>query len=257
MKFKTLTISSRQRLFLQHQEKIVSPFKEYVESVKSQIQEKMSLYQKYNETYRTVLKQDSFNNKDHLAYDEIQLPELDVVNIVISSKMKLDVGKIKRDRNTEYYPSKFPGFIHRCYHPCKSTLLVFSTGNVICTGTRFVNDASRILSNFHNKFKLHPTDNEVPKINVKNLVVQVYFKYIIDVDETINTLPRAIYEPEQFPGIIYRNIQPKAVVLLFVSGKSICVGCDNLENAFDTVFQLRRTLLEKDLLVLKKEKKMS
>lgn len=231
-------------------QEMLTPFKDYVQSVKLQVQEKNTLYDKYSQQYRTVLK-NSFNNKDNLTYDDVLLPQLDVVNIVISSKMKLDVAKIKRDRDTEYYPHKFPGFIHRCYHPCKSTLLVFSTGNVICTGTRFVNDASRILSNFHNKFKLHKTDNEIPSLNVKNLVVQVYFKYIIDVDETINTLPRAIYEPEQFPGIIYRNVEPKAVVLLFVSGKSICVGTDKLDAAFDTVFQLRKTLLDKDLLVLK------
>jgi transcription initiation factor TFIID TATA-box-binding protein len=231
---------------------VTAPFKEYVQSVRTQVQEKQLLYEKYNEKYRTVLKQNTFNNKDNLSYDDILLPQLDVVNIVISSKMNLNTSKIKDDRNCEYYPHKFPGYIYRVYHPCKSTLLVFSTGNVICTGTRFTNDASRILGNFHNKFRTDPQDNEIPKLNVKNLVVQVYFKYIIDVDETINTLPRAIYEPEQFPGIIYRNINPKAVVLLFVSGKSICVGCDNLENAFDTVFQLRKTLLDKDLLVLKR-----
>ena len=77
---------------------------------------------------------------------------------------------------------------------------------------------------------------------------------MIDVDETINTLPRAIYEPEQFPGIIYRNVEPKAVVLLFVSGKSICVGCDNIENAFHTIFKLRKMLLDKGLLVLRNDR---
>lgn len=223
-----------------------------MDDVKGQVDFKRQLYSKYSQEYSTDVKPNTFNNPHNLTYEELELPTIDIVNIVISSKMDLDTEKIKADTSTEWYPKRFPGFIHRVYVPCKSTLLVFRTGNVICTGTRFVNDASRILSTFHNKFKSDPEDNSVPQLAVKNLVVQIYFKYMIDVDETINTLPRAIYEPEQFPGIIYRNVEPKAVVLLFVSGKSICVGCDNIENAFHTIFKLRKMLLDKGLLVLKK-----
>jgi transcription initiation factor TFIID TATA-box-binding protein len=233
-------------------ELLTSPFKDYIDDVKQQVDLKRQLYDKYSQMYATELKHDTFNNPHNLTYDDLALPTIDIVNIVISSKMDLDTEKIKADGNTEWYPKRFPGFIHRVYVPCKSTLLVFRTGNVICTGTRFVNDASRILSSFHNKFKSNPNDTSVPELAVKNLVVQIYFKYMIDVDETINTLPRAIYEPEQFPGIIYRNVEPKAVVLLFVSGKSICVGCDNIENAFHTIFKLRKMLLDKGLLVLRK-----
>lgn len=228
-------------------------FKNYIEDIKSQVYEKQTLFQKYNELYRTkTITENNYNNPQNLSYDDLELPSIDIVNIVISSKMNLDTDLIKNDKNTEWYPQRFPGFIYRVYHPCKSTLLVFRTGNVICTGTRFINDAKRILGSFHNKFKSDPEDVSIPEISVKNLVVQIYFKYRIDVDETINTLPRAIYEPDQFPGIIYRNVDPKAVVLLFVSGKSICVGTDNINLAFNTIFQLRKILLDKNLLVLKK-----
>jgi transcription initiation factor TFIID TATA-box-binding protein len=228
-------------------------FKSYIDDIKNQVYEKQTLFQKYNEIYRTkTVVGDNYKNPLNLSYDDLELPVIDIVNIVISSKMDLDTDLIKIDKNTEWYPKKFPGFIYRVYHPCKSTLLVFRTGNVICTGTRFINDARRILSTFHNKFKSNPDDNHIPELSVKNLVVQIYFKYRIDVDTTINILPRAIYEPEQFPGIIYRNVEPKAVVLLFVSGKSICVGTDNIDSAFNTIFQLRKMLLDNNLLVLKK-----
>lgn len=233
-------------------QELISPFTEYVNDVQQQVEFKRQLYNKYNEMYRTEVKPDEYNNPHGLSYDDLELPAIDIVNIVISSKMNLDTEKIKADNQTEWYPKRFPGFIHRIYVPCKSTLLVFRTGNVICTGTRFVNDASRIISSFHNKFKSDPDDNSVPQLAVKNLVVQIYFKYMIDVDATMDVLPRTIYEPEQFPGIIYRNVDPKAVILLFVSGKSICVGTDNIENAFHTIFKLRKMLLDKGLLVLRK-----
>lgn len=233
-------------------DQLIAPFHKYVESVKEQIQEKKDLYRKYNSLYKIELDPSVPNNQDRLTYDELKLPELDVVNIVISSKMNLDTAKIKADPQTEYYPKKFPGYIHRIYIPTKSTLLVFQTGNVICTGTRYINDANRILNNFYNKFKDDTKPNEF-KTEVKNLVVQTSFRYVIDVERTIDVLPRCIYEPEQFPGLIYRNMEPKAVVLLFVSGKSICVGCSTLDDAFNTVFQLRKLLLEKDLLILRRK----
>lgn len=227
-------------------------FKEYVNDVKNQVHEKQVLYQKYNEMYRTkTITKGGYNNPLNLSYDDLELPAIDIVNIVISSKMNLDTERIKADKNCEWYPNKFPGFIYRVYHPCKSTLLVFRTGNCICTGTRYINDARRILGNFHNKFKLDPNDNSIPEIDVKNLVIQIYFKYKIDVETAVNKLPRTIYEPEQFPGIIYRNVDPKAVCLLFVSGKSICVGCDKIDSAFETIFQLRKILLDRNLLVLR------
>ena len=231
---------------------LISPFKDYVDDVKQQVDFKRQLYEKYSQMYSTEVKHDTFNNPDNLSYDDLALPAIDIVNIVISSKMNLDTEKIKNDNQTEWYPDRFPGFIHRVYVPCKSTLLVFRTGNVICTGTRFVNDASRILSSFHAKFRSNAEDDFTPELSVKNLVVQIYFKYMIDVDETINMLPRTIYEPEQFPGLIYRSVEPKAVVLLFVSGKSICVGTDNIEQAFHTIFKLRKMLLDNGLLVLRK-----
>lgn len=240
-----------QRTTSQTLENLLTPFKSYIADVQQQVDFKQQLYEKYSQMYATEVKP-GINNPHNLGYDELQLPAIDIVNIVISSKMNLDTEKIKSDLHTEWYPKRFPGYIHRVYVPTKSTLLVFRTGNVICTGTRYVNDAKRILSTFHNQFKSDASDTSVPDIAVKNLVVQIYFKYRIDVDQTINSLPRAIYEPEQFPGIIYRNVEPKAVVLLFVSGKSICVGTDNIEAAFHTIFKLRKMLLDKGLLVLRK-----
>ncbi|HJK27144.1 MAG TPA: TATA-box-binding protein, partial [Methanocorpusculum sp.] len=38
------------------------------------------------------------------------------------------------------------------------------------------------------------------------------------------------YEPEQFPGLVYRIKDPKIVALLFSSGKIILTGGKNLDD---------------------------
>jgi len=54
-----------------------------------------------------------------------------------------------------------------------------------------------------------------------------------------------MYEPEQFPGLIYRMKEPRAVILLFSSGKLVCTGAKKEEHVHQAVDQLRQRL-EKD-----------
>ena len=46
----------------------------------------------------------------------------------------------------------------------------------------------------------------------------------LDLQAVATTLERAEYEPEQFPGVIYRLKEPKTALLLFRSGKVVCTG---------------------------------
>ena len=56
------------------------------------------------------------------------------------------------------------------------------------------------------------------------------------------------YEPEQFPGLIYRMEDPKVVILLFASGKLVCTGATKEEDVYDAVTKLHKELEEKDLI---------
>jgi transcription initiation factor TFIID TATA-box-binding protein len=47
------------------------------------------------------------------------------------------------------------------------------------------------------------------------------------------------YEPELFPGLIYRMKQPKIVLLIFVSGKIVLTGAkvrDEIYEAFENIY---------------------
>ena len=57
---------------------------------------------------------------------------------------------------------------------------------------------------------------------------------------------RMIYEPEQFPGLIYRMENPKAVILIFSSGKLVCTGAKKEEEVHQAVMKLRQELDEND-----------
>jgi transcription initiation factor TFIID TATA-box-binding protein len=61
-------------------------------------------------------------------------------------------------------------------------------------------------------------------------------------------LEKTMYEPEQFPGLIYRMAEPKVVILLFASGKLVCTGAKREEDVYEAVHKLHETLEEEELI---------
>jgi len=51
-------------------------------------------------------------------------------------------------------------------------------------------------------------------------------------------LPKSMYEPEQFPGLIHRMPDPKTVILLFASGKLVCTGAKKEGDVYRAVTNL-------------------
>ena len=58
-----------------------------------------------------------------------------------------------------------------------------------------------------------------------------------------------MYEPEQFPGLIYRMDEPKVVILLFSTGKLVCTGATKEEDVYTAVDKLHKTLQKNDLII--------
>jgi transcription initiation factor TFIID TATA-box-binding protein len=210
-------------------------YKEYLEGVDRSIADLKRLYSQYKLEYE--------ENSNYA------IPDVKIVNMVISTFLNnIDVEHLKKDTNTEYYPKRFPGLVFRITKP-RSTMLLFKTGKVICTGVKERDSAAKAVEIFLDRYNL----KQDVVIDVQNLVVSVDFKYNVELEELANRIPRAIYEPEQFPGIIYRNLEPKAVFLIFTSGKSICVGTKDLGDAFAAVFALRKMMIENELLIEKED----
>jgi transcription initiation factor TFIID TATA-box-binding protein len=70
----------------------------------------------------------------------------------------------------------------------------------------------------------------------------------IELEDCAYSLDRTMYEPNQFPSLIYRMDEPKVVILLFASGKLVCTGATREEDVYEAVAKLHKRLEEKELI---------
>ena len=86
------------------------------------------------------------------------------------------------------------------------------------------------------------------EIQVQNIVASASLGGKIDLEKSAFTLGRTMYEPEQFPGLIYRMGEPKVVILLFASGKLVCTGAKKEEEVYTAVNKLHQNLEDEALI---------
>ena len=179
-------------------------------------------------------------------------PVIAIVNVVASATIdqKLDLVDItKKFPDVEYHPEQFPGAVFRLKNPKTATLL-FSSGKMVCTGAKSQELAETAVSNvvkILRKGKIKIKKDAV--ITVQNIVAAINLGGKIHLEKAARTLPRSMYEPEQFPGLIHRMLDPKTVILLFASGKLVCTGAKKESDVYRSVHNLHSVLEEKDLMI--------
>ncbi len=179
-------------------------------------------------------------------------PIIEIVNVVASAVLdqKLDLNKIQKVfPDVEYHPDQFPGAVFRLKNPKTATLL-FSTGKMVCTGSKSEDLARKAVKTVVQK--LRKDGIKIKKdavVTIQNIVSSISLGGKIDLEKTARTLPRSMYEPEQFPGVIHRMIDPKTVILLFASGKLVCTGAKNEGDVYRSVNNLHSLLEEKDVML--------
>ncbi len=179
-------------------------------------------------------------------------PIIEIVNVVASATIdqKLDLYKIQdKFPVVEYNPEQFPGAVFRLSNPKTATLL-FSTGKMVCTGSKSEESARKAVKIVVQK--LRKEGIKIKKdavVTVQNIVSSINLGGKIHLEKAARTLPRSMYEPEQFPGVIHRMIDPKTVILVFVSGKLVCTGGKIEEDVYRSVHLLHLMLEEKELMI--------
>jgi len=179
-------------------------------------------------------------------------PIIEIVNVVASATIdqKLDLIKIQKEfPDVEYHPEQFPGAVFRLKTPKTATLL-FSTGKMVCTGSKSEEMAVKAVNLVVEK--LRKGGIKIKKdavVTVQNIVSSINLGGRIHVERAARTLPRSMYEPEQFPGVIHRMLDPKTVILLFASGKLVCTGAKTEKDVYRSVNNLHSMLEEKDLMI--------
>ncbi|MBS3089483.1 TATA-box-binding protein [Candidatus Pacearchaeota archaeon] len=172
---------------------------------------------------------------------------LKVQNIVATTSLGKEVSLTKLARtqsNTEYNPEQFPGLVLRIEKP-KSAVLVFSSGNLVCTGTKSVAQVKEVIQAVIRQIgKIGVKITEIPKITVQNIVASGSINLSLNLNLLALQLQNTEYEPEQFPGLVYKLSEPPATFLLFSNGKLVCTGTKNKQQLENSMVQLNRNIKE-------------
>ena len=178
-------------------------------------------------------------------------PIIEIVNVVASATIEqpLDLNDITlKFPDVEYHPEQFPGAVFRLNNPKTATLL-FGSGKMVCTGAKSEELAVKAVNMVVQKLrkgKIKIKNDAV--VTVQNIVSSINLGGTVSLEQAARTLPRSMYEPEQFPGLIHRMLDPKTVILIFASGKLVCVGAKQEEDIHRSVNQIHSELEEKNLM---------
>lgn len=173
-------------------------------------------------------------------------PEWNVENVVATvtvdlgpSGERIDLNQIARKFvDCEYNPERFPGLVMRIIDP-KATVLVFGTGKMVVTGMRDASEAPAVVTEVIAKIKAAKiTIYAEPEITIQNIVASGDLHVPVDLNEASVVMDNTMYEPEVFPGLIYRMAEPKAVFLIFSTGRIVCTGAKTREMVREAVAKL-------------------
>ena len=167
-----------------------------------------------------------------------------------SVNQRVDLNQITRSfSDVEYHPDQFPGLVFRLKVP-KTATLIFSSGKMVCTGSKSSQQAVEAVNAVVQKLRMGGIDikNE-PTVVVQNIVASASLGGRIHLEEAARQLPKSMYEPEQFPGLIHRMADPKTVILLFASGKLVCTGGRTEADVYRAISNLHASLEQKNLMI--------
>jgi transcription initiation factor TFIID TATA-box-binding protein len=166
-----------------------------------------------------------------------------VENVVASCKLfaEIPLEKVAQKlTNTEYNPEQFPGLVLRLLGE-GITALVFSSGNIVCTGAKSapkVDSAVKMIIAELGKADIKITKE--PEITIQNMVASGDLGERLNLTDLAFKLKTAEYEPEQFPGLVYKVPASHITFLLFGTGKIVCTGAKNdkeIDTAVDNLIK--------------------
>ena len=178
-------------------------------------------------------------------------PMISIENVVATATIdqKLDLIDITmKFPDIQWHPDRFPGAVFRLKNPKTATLL-FRTGKMVCTGSKSEEIARKAVKTVVQKLRKGKIKiKKEATVTIQNIVASINLGGRVHLEQAARTLPRSMYEPEQFPGLIHRVLDPKTVILIFSTGKLVCTGGKTEKDVFRSVNQLHNLLEEKNLM---------
>ncbi len=177
--------------------------------------------------------------------------DVEIQNVVAVAALgqEMDLIAIKKIfRNVKYRPKKFPGLVFRLKQP-KTTTLIFRNGKMVCTGAKSEKMArSAVMKVVRELRKEDFIIRRDPKIEIVNMVGTADVGNEVDLEAASDILDNTMYEPEQFPGMIYRMKEPKVVILVFRSGKLVLTGGKTEDQVHEATEKIISILIENELI---------
>jgi transcription initiation factor TFIID TATA-box-binding protein len=175
---------------------------------------------------------------------------VNIQNVVAAATLnqQVDLNAIVNNfPGVEYRPEQFPGLVFRIKRP-KTATLIFHSGKMVCTGAKSEKEARRAVLTVVKELKKGGiVIVNKPDLKVVNIVASATLGGKVDL-EAVSTLGKTMYEPEQFPGLIYRMDEPKVVMLIFASGNLVCTGAKREQDVHDAVHKLHESLEKQNLM---------
>lgn len=176
---------------------------------------------------------------------EARKPVVNIENIVATIILEntLDLNLIEaRIPDVDYNPDQFPGLVYRLQSP-KITALVFKSGKMVVTGAKSVKQLVWAVKAILKKFMTKGIAVQGrPQIQIQNIVASANLNVVVDLEKAAFVLPHSMYEPEQFPGLIYRMDKPRVVLLIFSSGKMVITGAKRENEVYEAVNNIHKIL---------------
>lgn len=155
----------------------------------------------------------------------------------VGAEMPLDV--ISGFKGAIYNPQSFPGVRFRL-GDC--TVLLFGTGKVVVVGAVSRESAFRAMDLLVGMLADHGIRTGTATREIRNVVATADLGLSLDLNSVARVVRRSLYEPEHFPGVIMRRQDPKCTILLFATGKMVCVGAGSAEAASSAANRLHAEL---------------
>ncbi len=195
-----------------------------------------------------------------MSEDIVIRPTIRIENIVatVILDQTLDLNLIEsRVPNVTYQPDQFPGLILRLEKP-KTTALIFKSGKMVVTGAKSTSqliDAVKKIIKLLRKHGIKIVSK--PRIQIQNIVASGDIDYYVNLEKAAYLLENSMYEPEQFPGLIYRMRNPRVVLLIFSSGKMVITGAKEEREVEEAVHKIAKKLKELKCLLPKQVLKLT
>ena len=187
--------------------------------------------------------EDEWEDYDYEANLDYKIENV-VGTVVVEITEKVDLNQIARKLpDVEYNPERFPGLVMRIEKP-KATILIFSTGKMVITGLRKASESGKVVQKVIKNIKKAGIYVKNPVITIQNIVASGDLHTNIDLNMAAIVMEYAMYEPEVFPGLIYRMQDPKTVFLIFSTGRIVCTGAKNKSVVREAVLKLNKEVRE-------------